>query len=64
MSQENEVIFYTDGRFLYTVREDLKTHDPRVVTPVLLHEVELLGDYRDPRHAPPWDEGWQDPRQR
>lgn len=47
-----------------TVRVNLKTHDPRVVTPVLWHDVELLVDYRDHRHAPRLDEGWQDPRQR
>ena len=47
-----------------TVRVDLKTHDPRVVTPVLLHDVELLVDYRDHCHVPRRDESWHDPRQR
>ncbi|MDP6438343.1 MAG: hypothetical protein QGH74_01795 [Candidatus Brocadiia bacterium] len=47
-----------------TVRVDLKTHDPRVIYPVLLHDVELLVDYRDHRHAPRRDEWWRDPRQR
>jgi hypothetical protein len=47
-----------------TVRVDLKTHDPRVVPLVLLHDVELVVDYRDHRHAPRREEWWQDPRQR
>ena len=47
-----------------TVRVDLKTHDPRVIYPVLLHDVELLVDYRDHRHAPRRCEWWRDPRQR
>jgi len=47
-----------------TVRVDLKTHDPRVIHPVLLHDVELVVNYRDHRHAPRRDEWWQDPRQR
>jgi hypothetical protein len=42
----------------------VKTHDPRVVPPVLLHDVELVVDYRDHRHAPRREEWWQDPRQR
>ena len=47
-----------------TVRVDLHTHDPRVVWPVLLHDVELLVSYRDHRYSPRRDEWWQDPRQR
>ena len=47
-----------------SVRVDLKTHDPRAVPPVMLHDVELVVQYRDHRHAPRRDEWWQDPRQR
>jgi len=47
-----------------TVRVDLMKHDRRVVTPVLLYDVELVVDYRDHRHAPRRDEFWQDSRQR
>ena len=47
-----------------TIRVDLKSHDPRCVPPVLLHDVELVVEYRDHRHAPRRDEWWQDSRQR
>ncbi len=46
------------------LRVDLKSHDARMVTPVLLHDIELVVDYRDHRHAPRRDEQWHDPRQR
>ncbi len=45
-----------------SVRVDLKTHDPRCYPPVLLHDVELVVQYRDHRHAPRRDEWWHDPR--
>ena len=45
------------------VRVDLKEHDPRVVHPVFLHDVELVVDYRDHRHQPRRDEWWSDPAQ-
>ena len=38
------------------LRVDLKARDPRVVHPVILHDVELVIDYRDHRHAPRRDE--------
>jgi hypothetical protein len=38
------------------VRVDLTTHDPRVVDPVQLHDVELHVGYRDHRHSPRRDE--------
>lgn len=44
------------------VRVDVKAHDPRVIYPVKRHDVELVVDYRDHRHAPRRDEWWRDPR--
>ena len=46
------------------VQVNLRKHDPRVIWPVLLHDIELVVDYRDHRHAPRRDEWWHDPRQR
>lgn len=46
-----------------TVRVDIKQHDPRVAWPVLLHDVELVVEYRDHRNAPRRDEWWHDSRQ-
>ena len=43
------------------IRVDLTKHDPRIYPPVLLHDVELVVQYRDHRHAPRRDEWWQDP---
>ena len=40
------------------VRVDLIEHDPRVVHPVMLHDVELVVDYRDHRHRPRLEEQW------
>ncbi len=45
-----------------SVRVDLKTHDPRCYPPVQLHDVELVVQYRDHRHAPRRDEWWHDSR--
>jgi hypothetical protein len=45
------------------VRVDLTHHDPRCAPPVLLHDVELIVQYRDRRHAPRRDEWAADPRQ-
>ncbi len=39
-----------------TVRVDLTEHDPRCDPPVLLHDVELVVQYRDHRHASRRDE--------
>ena len=38
------------------VRVDVMAHDPRVIHPVMLHDVELIIDYRDHCHAPRRDE--------
>jgi hypothetical protein len=46
-----------------TIRVDLTRHDERSVAPVVLHDVELVVEYRDHRHAPRRSEGWFDPRQ-
>ncbi len=45
------------------VRVDLVRHDPRVAWPVLLHDVELVVEYRDHRNAPRRNEWWCDSRQ-
>ncbi len=45
------------------IRVDITGHDPRLTHPVVLHDVELVVDYRDHRHAPRRDEWWHDPRQ-
>ena len=42
------------------VRIDLIEHDPRVVHPVMLHDVELVVDYRDHRHRPREEDKWCD----
>ena len=46
-----------------TIRVNLTQHDPRCVAPVLLHDVELVVQYRGHRHATHRDEWWHDPRQ-
>ncbi|MDP7633786.1 MAG: hypothetical protein QF402_12625, partial [Candidatus Latescibacteria bacterium] len=46
-----------------SVRVDLTHHDPRCDPPVVLHDVELIIQYRDRRHAPRRDEWAFDPRQ-
>ena len=46
-----------------SVQVNLTRRDPRADPALLLHDVELIVQYRDHRHAPRRDEAWDDTRQ-
>jgi len=47
-----------------SIQVDLTKRDPRADPPLLLHDVELIVQYRDHRHAPRRDEWWDESKQR
>ena len=47
-----------------SIQADLTKRDPRADPPLLLHDVELIVQYRDHRHAPRRDEWWDESKQR